>query len=1229
MIDPRDPSSCGHGVGRGLMRTLRWLVIGLAVVSVSCGSYALRLARLNDDGEFSEVISDGEAWLTRHADERETAEWAAVHREQARAALSIAHRTDTFAAYMGFEEEFPAAENLEDLRTQSREWRAAAELRDMIIPSHDPEQFARFRARNAGTVAVERAWTLEAQVAFELIERSGTSLDFSRFCETYGDAPGAEPLVVLARRRAAELELEAILRVPSTTTLRGFSERHASNEAFADLVGRARTSESQMAFARAVRLNTAERYEAFVGEYGSWPEAATFVEDARNRHAELALALAVSTGTVDALETFRGAHPTEPWPSRVDLAIGELLLRPLQRELEGGERVTHSDADDLVSHLATYGARISASRPDAETAFRRARARDDAALWRCFVALYPESTHRDYANQAMRRAVFAEARPGATAATFLRVLRLFPEEPEATDVEGRLRFERERAHARERGHSVEVARTRTTSGETEVSFVVSDCSGQTVVGLRQDAFRVLDGDRPLAISSFLGMEQERPLSIEVALDLSGSMAVEREAVRRSVERFVDTLRFRGRAARIGLIGYSDRVIADARPASAPNEFLRALDNLPANVGGASEDGAGALMRATDALTTERGDRIVVLLSDEPLQTNAGGLHALGVNQECRDVLAVNNCVNACRTPDCTIGCFSRLGGTAAIEMRRCAHRFGAGSCLASIRQVLNQGVVQCGDASGLVAPLVRRLEAQRIRPYFVVSDATGSVDPFGAYRTLATLLGGSVEEVPNDARIPDPYSTALIRIADSLSREYTLTFSGASSAGGAGPSILVQPAHDWLRTPFESRTNTIIARVGGTETCPTLLSVPRGGPVLRSLRCGQAWEATGTQTASTPPAIGRSDEVTVVTEDEQLMTFVGAGSSSRSAPGLDRFRAPTYDASGRLWALATAHDTDHALAFTPDGHVSFDLAVPAGAIAFAMVPTASDATVCVVREGDHRVCTSLDGTAWDELPAAGFPATAFASSLIVDAGYPLTLVTTNDGAVFRSIDRGKTFHEVLRTSEPSPPTLAIAPSGDAICVGAGVRVLCSENGAVDWTEVGSASEAPGSASPFFSGARLLAARGGNIAAAALVVNRELPGNAALFDTGSDTPRRGAAVLLADTARLMSSDASLTLRIEGHTDSRGDASDNEALAARRAERVAELLLAAGVPRARIEVVSFGERRPLRRESTSAAHERNRRVELILLTPMSRRGWYGNRCDEDLGSMSDVSNRLAAE
>lgn len=76
------------------------------------------------------------------------------------------------------------------------------------------------------------------------------------------------------------------------------------------------------------------------------------------------------------------------------------------------------------------------------------------------------------------------------------------------------------------------------------------------------------------------------------------------------------------------------------------------------------------------------------------------------------------------------------------------------------------------------------------------------------------------------------------------------------------------------------------------------------------------------------------------------------------------------------------------------------------------------------------------------------------------------------------------------------------------------------------------------------------------------------------------------------------DSNKKLRLEGHCDERGTREYNLALGERRAKAVADYLALNGINRNRMELVSYGEEKPVALGSNEEAWAKNRRVELIV-------------------------------
>jgi outer membrane protein OmpA-like peptidoglycan-associated protein len=79
------------------------------------------------------------------------------------------------------------------------------------------------------------------------------------------------------------------------------------------------------------------------------------------------------------------------------------------------------------------------------------------------------------------------------------------------------------------------------------------------------------------------------------------------------------------------------------------------------------------------------------------------------------------------------------------------------------------------------------------------------------------------------------------------------------------------------------------------------------------------------------------------------------------------------------------------------------------------------------------------------------------------------------------------------------------------------------------------------------------------------------------------------------------DATLHVRIVGHTDNTGSDAINEPLSVDRAESVRDYLSARGVAAQRVEVSGVGSRQPIADNASAEGRARNRRVEIFLSEP----------------------------
>jgi len=89
-----------------------------------------------------------------------------------------------------------------------------------------------------------------------------------------------------------------------------------------------------------------------------------------------------------------------------------------------------------------------------------------------------------------------------------------------------------------------------------------------------------------------------------------------------------------------------------------------------------------------------------------------------------------------------------------------------------------------------------------------------------------------------------------------------------------------------------------------------------------------------------------------------------------------------------------------------------------------------------------------------------------------------------------------------------------------------------------------------------------------------------------------------AVLMADAGYIMNN-TGFRILLEGHCDARGTVDYNLALGERRAQSAYDYFVNYGIPRSRLETVSYGKERPFATGSDEWAFSQNRRVHLRVL------------------------------
>lgn len=102
----------------------------------------------------------------------------------------------------------------------------------------------------------------------------------------------------------------------------------------------------------------------------------------------------------------------------------------------------------------------------------------------------------------------------------------------------------------------------------------------------------------------------------------------------------------------------------------------------------------------------------------------------------------------------------------------------------------------------------------------------------------------------------------------------------------------------------------------------------------------------------------------------------------------------------------------------------------------------------------------------------------------------------------------------------------------------------------------------------------------------------------LFDTASDVIKPESASTIQTIARALEANPSLKVRIEGHTDSVGNAASNLDLSNRRAEAVKNVLVGQfKIDSARLSTSGLGSTKPIDSNDTPQGRSENRRVEFV--------------------------------
>lgn len=103
----------------------------------------------------------------------------------------------------------------------------------------------------------------------------------------------------------------------------------------------------------------------------------------------------------------------------------------------------------------------------------------------------------------------------------------------------------------------------------------------------------------------------------------------------------------------------------------------------------------------------------------------------------------------------------------------------------------------------------------------------------------------------------------------------------------------------------------------------------------------------------------------------------------------------------------------------------------------------------------------------------------------------------------------------------------------------------------------------------------------------------------LFDTGKAEIKPSADTFLNEVAKILNTEDSCKVEIEGHTDNVGTPELNQELSELRALMVMKALVDRGVDKSRMKASGFGMTSPIADNTTDEGRKKNRRVDILLL------------------------------
>jgi Ca-activated chloride channel homolog len=188
----------------------------------------------------------------------------------------------------------------------------------------------------------------------------------------------------------------------------------------------------------------------------------------------------------------------------------------------------------------------------------------------------------------------------------------------------------------------------------QVTVTVSDSRGRFVRGIPQGSFHVFEDGHQQAISHFAN--EDVPLELVAAIDISGSMAPAMPKLKSAVKQFLGDVPGQDQ---VTLLGFNDNVFTLTRKTTDPAERMKAVDRLAPWGSTALYD---VLLRGVEMLGRQTGRKALIVFTDGEDQ----GSHA-----------TINDVERRLQSSDVTLYMIGQGRGVTMEPLRRIMERLSA------------------------------------------------------------------------------------------------------------------------------------------------------------------------------------------------------------------------------------------------------------------------------------------------------------------------------------------------------------------------------------------------------------------------------------------------------------------------------------------------------------------------------------------------------------------------